>query len=468
MKILAAEEKYQHLLLRYPGDRKGILDLAALETYHLANYQEAERLLNGLLDKDIEDGDALLALGDTHMEWAEEDESHYEDARFAYASFFDYHGEREDVLFRMLKYFIRTDKLKETQDLQRMLQSREDLNVDPEVYAELGGYWFDKHEYDEVLDVLFEAKEVESEIPEIHYHLARYFRYAQDPVEEEKALKAAKTLLERAAPLEKKRLAKLIDTYNRYGRSYWRRREYLNAEEMYRKAIERIEQAQEQRIFAQNPEFGQVYANLGDIYYYIDLNLDTSLSLYNQAEDNLYHSPELDYKIGYIDYSQEKYEEALLRFSRVMDRYPGNVNTLYSLANTLYSRDHFASAQGYYLHLLDQLEARKDRIPFLRIEDNPEHRSLLQFILKTYNNLGVTLQRLSDRKRDADKSSKALVNMTFSSEYYDILTREPETMTRGLTKNLAFLNQRGILYPESEFELQIYNRIAVDLEAVRF
>ena len=260
----------------------------------------------------------------------------------------------------------------------------------------------------------------------------------------------------------------MIDTYNRRGRAYWRRREYLNAEEMYRKATERIEQAQEQRIFAQNPEFGQVYANLGDIYYYIDLNLDISRSFYNKAEENLYHSPELDYKIGYIDYSQEQYEEALLRFTRVMDRYPGNENTLYSLANTLYSRDDFASAQGYYLHLLDHLEARKDRIPFLRIEDNPEHQALLQFILKTYNNLGVTLQRLSDRKRDAGKSSKALVNMTFSSEYYDILTREPETMTRGLTKNLAFLNQRGILYPESKFELQIYNRIAVDVDAVRF
>jgi len=34
--------------------------------------------------------------------------------------------------------------------------------------------------------------------------------------------------------------------------------------------------------------------------------------------------------------------------------------------------------------------------------------------------------------------------------------------------NLAYLNQGGVLYPTSDFQLQIYTRLPIDLEAVRF
>ena len=88
--------------------------------------------------------------------------------------------------------------------------------------------------------------------------------------------------------------------------------------------------------------------------------------------------------------------------------------------------------------------------------------------MKVYNNLGVTLKNLSDRNLDPDKNAKALVNLTFSSDHYDVLSRDPETMSRGMTKNLAFLNQKGILYPQSGFVLQPYNRIPIDMQASRF
>ncbi len=88
--------------------------------------------------------------------------------------------------------------------------------------------------------------------------------------------------------------------------------------------------------------------------------------------------------------------------------------------------------------------------------------------MKVYNNLGVTLKQLSDRSRDPEKESKALVNMTFSSERFDLLSRDPVTVERGLTKNLAYLNQGGVLYPTSDFQLQIYTRLPIDLQANRF
>jgi hypothetical protein len=117
---------------------------------------------------------------------------------------------------------------------------------------------------------------------------------------------------------------------------------------------------------------------------------------------------------------------------------------------------------------LNLLEGREERISFLQIYENPEHSALVEYIMKVYNNLGVTLKQLADRSRDPEKESKALVNMTFSSERFDLLTRDPVTVERGLTKNLAYLNQGGILYPTSDFELQIYTRLPIDLQANRF
>ncbi len=125
--FLAASGKYNELLAHYPGDHKGILDYAHLESRYLSNYEKADRLLDRLLDKNIQDYDALLAKGDNYLEWAEEDPVHFEDARFSYASILDYHGREDEVLFRMLKYFIRTDQLGEVQKLKSLIEARKSM-----------------------------------------------------------------------------------------------------------------------------------------------------------------------------------------------------------------------------------------------------------------------------------------------------------------------------------------------------
>jgi len=193
-----------------------------------------------------------------------------------------------------------------------------------------------------------------------------------------------------------------------------------------------------------------------------------ALDLYQKAAANGYATPDLDYKIGYVHYAQGGYEQALLALSRVVDQRPTNENALFALANCLYQGGYYASAQGYYLRLLEILEARQERIRFLQVMENPEHRALVERLMKVYNNLGVVLRQLSERSRDPAKESKALVNLTFSSERFDLISRDPQTAARGLTQNLAFLNQRGILYPQAGFQLQIYNRLPLDLEALSF
>jgi tetratricopeptide (TPR) repeat protein len=467
-----AAEKYEQLLRRFPRDKTGKLSYASLLTFHLAGYEKADTLLDEVLTEDIKDYNALLAKGDNYLEWAQEDESRYADARFAYASIIDYYGEKDEVLFRMMRYFIRTDKFDETRTLKNYLDDKKNLRVEPELYAstyaELAGYWIDKGQYDSIPSMLFKAMEEKMNEPGIHYQLARYYRYVQDPGEEEKALAAAIQLLERMQPLDKQHLFMVIDSYNRRGETFWRKDEYLEAEEYFQKAIDRIEDAQRRKIFGQREEFGLVYKNYGDIYYYISHDLEPALDLYLRAVNNRYETPDLDYKMGYIHYAADRYEDALLSFSKVIDQRPTDPNGLYALANSLYLRGYYSSAQGYYLRLLNLLESREERIPFLQVYENPEHNALVEYIMKVYNNLGVTLKQLADRSRDPDKESKALVNMTFSSERFDLLSRDPVTVERGLTKNLAYLNQGGILYPTSEFQLQIYTRLPVDMEAARF
>jgi len=467
-----AAEKYEQLLGRFPGDRTGKLSYASLLTFHLAGYEKADKLLGEVLSEDMKDYDALLAKGDNFLEWAQEDESRYADARFAYAAIIDYYGEKDEVLFRMMRYFIRTDNFDETRTLKDYLDDKKKLRVEPELYAstyaELAGYWIDKGQYDSIPSMLFKAMEEKMNEPGIHYQLARYYRYVQDPGEEGKALAAAIRLLEGMQPLDKKHLFMLIDSYNRRGETFWRKDEYLEAEEYFQKAIDRIEDAQRRKIFGRREEFGLAYKNHGDIYYYISHELEVALDLYLKAVNNRYETPDLDYRMGYIHYAADRYEDALLSFSKVIDQRPTNHNGLYALANSLYLRGYYSSAQGYYLRLLNLLESREERIPYLQIYENPEHSALVEYIMKVYNNLGVTLKQLSDRSRDPEKESKALVNMTFSSERFDLLSRDPVTVERGLTKNLAYLNQGGILYPTSDFKLQIYTRLPIDLQANRF
>ena len=266
-----AAEKYEQLLQRFPGDRQGKIAYASLLTNHLAGYERADELLGEVLAKDMKDYDALLARGDNYLEWAEEDESRYEDARFAYASIIDYYGEKDEVLMRMLRYFIRTqklnrpgefdrteeldrkEKLDQTLVLQAYLEGKRKLRVEPQlyasVYAELAGYWIDSGHYDSVPNILFKAMDQKMDLPDIHYQLARYYRYVNDLGNEETALETAIELLERMQPLDKRHLFWLIDSYNRRGKTFWRREEYVEAEQYFQKAIARIQDAQELQIF---------------------------------------------------------------------------------------------------------------------------------------------------------------------------------------------------------------------------
>ena len=463
-----AEEKYEQLLAAYPGDKQGILDYAALETEILGNYGKAEELLNRILAEDQTDYEALLAAGDNYMAWAEENPAKYESARVSYARLIEEYGGSDLLLFRMLLYFIRTDNLEEVLYLKNVFHGDSGADIDPYIYAELGGYLISKDRLDDVLDILRRSLEAREDIPDTHYHLARHYRRTEDPGNERRALNNAVTFFQASQPLDSRRAGRLVDTYTRRGEYYYEREEYLTAREDFQSAIDRYEGYRSRGLLQTNPEYGRAYARLGDISYYVSREYDDAFDLYANAEDNGYADPELDYKQGFVHYRREDFQDALNELYNAEEGFRRNRNLLYAIANSLYYREAYSAAQGVYLELLETLDRERDQIQTLLVDEDPEHRALIEYLIRVNNNLGVTLQRIARRQSDPDTRSESLLYLQESAEYATNLRRDDQTGIRSAEVSLAQLNLRDVLYPREEFEVQIYNRLPMDFEDLDF
>jgi tetratricopeptide (TPR) repeat protein len=309
------------------------------------------------------------------------------------------------------------------------------------------------------------------DLPEIHYNLARYFNIMKQSGEEEKALRGALGFLDAAKVLTRKRLTLQIDSHTRLGELAARAEKNLDAEKEYVSAIALVEDYQSKKLIGKQSIFGQPYADLADLNYYVEGDLDSAFALYQKAIANAHTSPDIDFKLGHILYAKGEYKEALLSFSRAQQALStgrASPNLLFAMGNAFYQRGDLFAAQGYYLRFLERLTTRKTAIGLLQPLDQPEHLSILQNLVRANNNLGVVMMRLSERTGDRGKRSEALVYLTEASETADALSRDPDTLARSEAKNLPFLNMRGILYPVSGFVLQIYRSIPKDLDALFF
>jgi tetratricopeptide (TPR) repeat protein len=500
--FVQAEEKYEQILHDWPDDKKGILDYARLESTALGDYTKADTLLRRILDKDLYDYDALLAAGDNDMEWARRDPSKYGAARLVYATLLEKNGLKDVLLFRMLRYFIRTDNYQEADRLRAYFASRRDTKIDGEVYAELGGYMVDHRRLTYAQDVLFAAQKARPDLPQVHYQLARYYRLVQSPENEKKALDATVTLLERTrekAPLTRERIGMEFDTHTRLGEYYYTNREYIAAENELEEATRLIERFKRNRQLVETDRrIGRPYAVLGDLSYYIQGDLSSADGFYRAAIVNGYTNPELTYKIGFIAYKRDDFKAALEQFTEAeeatahpvekdylppiapppdprvqpketppekAERAAGEkaaaekaaaveaaplqppVNLLYALGNCFFQRGDYFAAQGYYLRLLNRLDATRASLGTLVPEEKPRDRGLLELLAKTNNNLGITMIKLAERTGDRRKRSEGMVNLTAAAQVADSLARMPGDDRRSRTMSMPSQNIRAALWP---------------------
>jgi tetratricopeptide (TPR) repeat protein len=479
----SAEEKYDELLANWPRDKKGVLDYAALETNYLRNYAKADSLIRrNILDYSLNDRDALLALGDNALAWAEIEPERYEDARDAYAKIMQVYGESDPVLERMLKYFIRTDNLREVLPLQDYFMGGR-RKIGSATLAELGGYLLDKRfekvqgvpnafldNIGGIREVLLRAIEEDPDLPESYYHLARYYRYFENPLDEQYTLERAIEKFKEAPEETIRRVNYHIDSYRRYGEILTRAREFFAAENQLRAGAKLYEEGLARRIIQKSPWHGSLYADLGDIIYFTqDGNMEESLEAYGKAMDSGYAPPEMLYRMGSAHYSLKKWEEALKFLFAAASDLPLNRRILYALGNTAYLRGDYFAAQAYYDRLLGILENDMARIPLERMPPT-QQTDIKERLMVAQNNLGVTLEALTARTGNNSYRSRAFGLYAESERAWDSLTRDPVTMNRlgplpgesGPGVNPAYLNVQNALHPVPGYEPNFFYRIDKD------
>ena len=475
---LYAEEKYDALLRFYPRDKKGVLDYAALETWYMRNYAKAEGLLRrNILDYNSDDREGLMALGDNALAWGETDRSKYEDARFAYARLLDLYGWKDPIVERMLKYFIRIDNLKEVLPLQAWFMDYPRRKIAADTLAELGGYLLDKkleevrgvpNEYvpmiEGIREVLLKAVKMDPGLPESHYHLSRYYRSLDNDHEEKITLEQAIAAFDDAAEMPLRRLDYRIRAQHRYGNILTGERRFIPAEEQIVKGIGIYEDALARGLLAPAGAYGRLYADLGDLEYFTqEDNMEAVIRHYIQAERNGWSSPEIQYRLGSAYYHREEWAPAMERFFAASAELPLNRRILFALGNTACLRKNYFAAQGYYSRLLDILEAQRARLPLLLPNDRPDYIEMAERLMIARNNMGVALEALTEQTGDNRYRTRALGFYAESARAWDALTRNPVTMIRSGSINLAFLNSRNSLYPEAGYEPKLFMQIDKDV-----
>ncbi len=471
-----AEDIYKKLLFDFNHDKKGGLEYASMLRDDLHNFEKAETVLKrSVLDFHVNDEAALTSLGDTYLEWARENPEKYEKARQTYSSLINMYGRKPPFLSRMMKYFIRTDNLKEVFPLKEYFMSNmKKLNT--EDLTELGTYLITKRyesnvddddyikDIDDVRDVLEAPLKRDKDDANANYNMGRFFLYNRKFDVAEHYLAKSIDIYKNTNSLSSGSIMNSIDARRLYGEILSDNKEYLRAQEVYADALSSYQEYSNSRLTSPNKNIGKLYSDYADVNYFISGELGKALQAYTMAINNMNDTPSIKYRIGYIYYQNKNYEDAMKYFSLVHAEKKNDKNLLYGLGNTLYKRGSYYVAQAYYERLMEMLEAEKIRKNVLLPHVRPDHNAFINEYMQATNNLGVILNKLAMQDGSSEKNGRAMALFGESSRAWDALTRNPETMVASKAKSLAYLNIQNIIKPQTGFETEIYTDIPKTLE----
>ena len=473
-----AGQMYKRILAYFNHDKQAGLDYAEMELYDRANYERAEEIVRReVLDYHINDAGGILLLGDIFLEWAEEDPSKYELAKEQYLDLIQRYGNDNVYLSRMLRYNIRTDKLREVLAYKNMLyvskQDRQNLKrLGASDWTELSAYLLEKlygalsknDEYlrssiEDVLALLNLAIKADPSNPVARYNLAIYFiqngNIEQAKVELERSL----SLFESVQVRNKKNVYREINATRVLGELYAGNREYLKAQTVYTRGINLYNEEHESAGLEGDSNTGKLFADMGDLDYFISGEMDDALYNYEKSIEIKNDTPSLNFRVGAIYYNKKNYDRALSSFIKVCESEPHDPNILLSLGNVLSLRGDNFAAESCYSDLLRILDNSRERQRLLLPQDDDDDFEIVDLYLKASNNLGVTLYRLANQTGNSNMNAQAMVRLSDSMRAWDALTRNPDTMIRLDGSNLAAQNSRYITHPHPDFEPAIYTDI---------
>ena len=473
-----AAQMYKNTLAYFNHDKQAGLEYAEMELYERANYERAEEIVRReVLDYHINDADGILLLGDVFLEWAEVDDSKYELAKQQYLDLIQRYGSNNTYLSRMLRYNIRTDRLREVLTYKNMFyvskQNKQNLkNLGAADWTELSGYLLDKlygtlsknDEYlrtsiEDVLAMLNLAITADRANPVGHYNLARYFVYNGYTEQAKSELEISLDLFDDAPVRTKKNVYREINATRVLGELYADGREYLKAQTVYTRGITLYNDEHKASEFEGDENTGKLFADMGDLDYFISGELDSALFNYETAIQIKNDTPSLNFRVGSIYYGKKDYDNALKSFIKVSEKETKDPNILLSLGNVLSLRGDNFAAESYYSDLLRVLDSERDKAKYLAPQEDADDYEIVDMYLKANNNLGVTLYRLARQTGNSNMNAEAIVRLSDSMRAWDALTRNPQTMIRMEGSNLAAQNSKYITHPHPDFEPAIYTDI---------
>ena len=473
--FLSAETIYERLLFDFNHDRQGGIEYADMLSTDLRNYEKAEKVLKrGVLDYHINDQDTLLALGDVYLDWADENPEKYEEARKTYVSLINLYGTKDVFSGRMMRYFIRTDNLAEVLPLKNYFLNKK---LPDEDLIELSGYLLEKRyepkptdsenligKIEDLRELLEKSIKKRPESPEANYNMGRFFLHNQKNEAAKDYLVNAINLYEDSIKMTPKRTIRQIDAMRLYGELIAGDKLYNEAQEIYANALAKYEAYTAQKGIYPSPVVGKLYANYGDISYFIAGDYDEALDAYEHAVRELNNTPSIQYKMGYIHYQKENYSDAMRAMTLAYGEKPNDRNLLYGFGNVLFKYTNYFAAQAYYERLMELLEAEKIRKGIIFPQTRVDHAEFVEDYMHTSNNLAVVLNRIAVQNGDSNKNGRAISLFGESTRAWDALNRNPETMIRAKTINLAYANIQNMIKPRSAFVPEIYSDIPKTLE----
>ncbi|MCR5605889.1 MAG: tetratricopeptide repeat protein [Treponema sp.] len=470
-----AAEIYQLILNIFNHNKKAGMEYARMELDDYSNYEKAELVTRReILDYHINDKDGILLLGDIYLEWGtEKDPSKLELARQQYSELIQLYGSENLYMSRMMRYFVRTDNLYEVLQLKnRFFGDKKALAG--EDWIELSGYMLDKlygtikpadaylrESIEDVRALLECALKTAPAAPAAHYNMGRYFVNTENSkaarIEFENTLK----VFENTQLKNKKDTNMYIDTYRLLGEQYINDREYIKAEEALGKGISFYEAQKHDNGFVGNSSTGVMYADMGDLDYFISGDMDNALRNYEESIKLNNDNPFIRYKSGYVHYAKKEYDDAMMSFIHAAEANgkPDDTHLLLALGNTFSLKGDNFAAQGYYNRLMERLENERIKHAILLPQVRDDQQDIVDTYMRGSNNLGVTEYRLAKQTGNSNYNAKAIVNMSISARAWDALTRNQVSMVRLEGSNLAVQNTKYITQPRPEYEPSIYTEI---------
>jgi len=320
-----------------------------------------------------------------------------------------------------------------------------------------------RYEIEGLRGLLLKAVKADPNNPIALYNLSKYFIKSGETGGIESTLQNAIEKFNTIKSMKKRDIYKYIDSYRLLGEHYIDTTDYLQAQEQFAEGISLYTTERDNAGFEGTPDIGKMYEDMGNIKYIISGDYDEALMNYKYSVELENDGAGIRYRIGYIQYKNKNYVEALGSFMKAGD---GNVkerNLLLAMANTLSLRGDDYAAQGYYNQLIDTLDRTIAKQGMVFPQTSVKDYDVVNTYLTAANNYGVTLYKLAKRTGNSALNAQAIVQFQQSVRAWDALTRNQETMVRLGGSNLAEQNIQYITHPIPEFEPSIYTDIAKTL-----